>query len=120
MLGNTYSKPILNSRKKLISLLADSNILNINSDIDQIVNELNNIKEPNNKDLLSSARKVLRSSLNHKNIDTVLLKEWIRKFGIENQSKYSSKLYNEFSSNAKNVKEIKPLYDMILIKLMVE
>ena len=56
-----YSKPILNSRKKLISLLADSNILNINSDIDQIVNELNNIKEPNNKDLLSSARKVLRS-----------------------------------------------------------
>ena len=106
-----YSKPILNSRKKLISLLADSNILNINTDIDQIVNELNNIKEPNNKDLLSSARKVLRSSLNHKNIDTVLLKEWIRKFSIENQSKYSSKLYNEFSSNAKNVKEIKPLYN---------
>jgi pyruvate/2-oxoglutarate/acetoin dehydrogenase E1 component/TPP-dependent pyruvate/acetoin dehydrogenase alpha subunit len=106
-----YSKPILNSRKKLISLLADSNVLNINADIDQIVNELNNIKEPNNKDLLSSARKVLRSSLNHKNIDTVLLKEWIRKFSIENQSKYSSKLYNEFSSNAKNVKEIKPLYN---------
>ena len=106
-----YSKPILNSRKKLISLLADSNVLNINADIDQIVNELNNIKEPNNKDLLSSARKVLRSSLNHKNIDTVILKEWIRKFSIENQSKYSSKLYNEFSSNAKNVKEIKPLYN---------
>ena len=107
----SYSKPILNSRKKLILLLTDLNILNINTDIDQLVNELNNIKEPNNKDLLSSARKILRSLLNYKNVETLLLKEWIRKFTIENQFKYSSKLYNEFSSNAKNVEEIKPIYN---------
>ena len=39
-----------------------------------------------------------------------MLKEWLRKFSLKIQSKYSSKLYNEFSSNAKNVVEIKPQY----------
>ena len=41
----------------------------------------------------------------------MLLKEWVRKTSLEIQSKYSSKLYNEFSSNSKNVVEIKPQYD---------
>ena len=106
-----YLIPIIFSRKKLIFLLKTLYDQNTNTELNLIIIELNNIKEPNNSDLLSSARKTLRLLINEKNVNTDLLKEWIRKFSSENQSKYSSKLYNEFSSNAANVVEIKPVYN---------
>ena len=105
-----YSNPIINSRNKLISILKSLEIENNSSDISQVITDLNNIKEPSYRDLLSSARKVLRKIVNEDNVNKELLKEWLRKFSLKIQSKYSSKLYNEFSSNAKNVVEIKPQY----------
>ena len=106
----SYLSPIINSRIKLTSILKSLENENISSDISQAIIDLNNIKEPNYRDLLSSARKVLRIIINEDNRNKELLKEWLRKFSLKIQSKYSSKLYNEFSSNAKNVVEIKPQY----------
>jgi len=75
------------------------------------INELETIKEPHNKDLLSISRKFLRSlkGNNSKNINA--LKEWVKEFSSLNQSRYSSKLYNEFSTNSSNVEELNPTYD---------
>ena len=107
----SYSEPIINCRNKLILLLKLLVDENINSGINKTIKELNNIKEPSYRDLLSAGRKVLRSHINENNENLVLLKEWVRKTSLEIQSKYSSNLYNEFSSNSKNVVEIKPQYD---------
>ena len=107
----SYSRPIINSRNELISLLKSFINKNIDLDINQIIQELNNIKEPNYRDLLSTGRKVLRCLISDNSENIELLKEWVRKFSLEIQSKYSSRLYNEFSSNAKSVIEVKPQYD---------
>ena len=47
-----YSNPIINSRNKLISILKSLEIENNSSDISQVITDLNNIKEPNYRDLL--------------------------------------------------------------------
>ncbi len=70
---------------------------NTNTELNLIIIELNNIKEPNNSDLLSSARKTLRLLINEKNVNTELLKEWIRKFSSENQFKYCNQKVKEMN-----------------------
>ena len=67
-----YLIPIIFSRKKLIFLLKTLYDQNTNTELNLIIIELNNIKEPNNSDLLSSARKTLRLLINEKNVNTEL------------------------------------------------
>ena len=107
----TYLNPIINSRKNLIPILNDLSKEFNKYNLDNLVQELNRIKEPNNKDLLSISRKVLRVLIKENGANITVLKKWIKKFSSVNQLKYSSKLYNEFSSRADNVKEIKAEYD---------
>ena len=107
---NTYQKPIIKSRLTLLELLSSLNDEFKEFGINDITQNLERIKEPNNKDLLSTSRKILRILVHQKSDNINFLKEWINKFSSLNQKKYSSKLYNESSSNAAGVKEIKPLY----------
>ena len=105
---DSYLFPIIKSRNDLILILKsleNGNVLN------EIITELNNIKDPSYRDLISAGRKVLR--LNYrKNFNNIKpLKDWLSQISTVTQSKYSSNLYNEFSSNAKNVIEIKPQYN---------
>nr|MBC8297080.1 transketolase [Pelagibacterales bacterium] len=98
------------SRLILLELLSSLNDEFKEFGINDITQNLERIKEPNNKDLLSTSRKILRILVHQKSDNINFLKEWINKFSSLNQKKYSSKLYNESSSNAAGVKEIKPLY----------
>ena len=107
---NTYQKPIIKSRLTLFEILSSLNDEFKEFGINDIAQNLERIKEPNNKDLLSTSRKILRILVHQKSDNINFLKEWINKFSSLNQKKYSSKLYNESSSNAAGVKEIKPLY----------
>ena len=107
---NTYQKPIIKSRLTLFEILSSLNDEFKEFGINDITQNLERIKEPNNKDLLSTSRKILRMLVHQKSNNINFLKEWINKFSSLNQKKYSSKLYNESSSNAAGVKEIKPLY----------
>jgi len=107
---DTYQKPIIKSRLTLLELLSSLNDEFKEFGINDITQNLERIKEPNNKDLLSTSRKILRILVHQKSDNINFLKEWINKFSSLNQKKYSSKLYNESSSNAAGVKEIKPLY----------
>ena len=107
----TYLNPILNSRNSLMTILSVLNDDFKTLNFSRYINELETIKEPHNKDLLSISRKFLRSlkGNNSKNINA--LKEWVKEFSSLNQSRYSSKLYNEFSTNSSNVEELNPTYD---------
>ena len=108
---DSYSNPIKNSRLDIIPLLNDlKNDFN-NFGLDSIVEELERIKEPHNKDILSTGRKVLRLLACQNSSKIEALKKWVVDFSFLNQSKYSSKLYNESFSKASNIKEIKPIYD---------
>ncbi|MFL2639300.1 MAG: thiamine pyrophosphate-dependent enzyme [Flavobacteriaceae bacterium] len=108
---NTYLDPIKKSQNELLSILNKIKSEN-NSDllIDEI-NKLKKIKEPNNKDLLSTSRKLLRNLINIKSLNINSLKEWNKNYKRFHEEIFSSKLYNEFSTNYKNVKEVKPIYD---------
>jgi pyruvate/2-oxoglutarate/acetoin dehydrogenase E1 component/TPP-dependent pyruvate/acetoin dehydrogenase alpha subunit len=108
---DSYSNPIKNSRLDIIPLLNDlKNDFN-NFGLDSIVEELERLKEPHNKDILSTGRKVLRLLAGQNSSKIEALKKWVVDFSFLNQSKYSSKLYNESFSKASNIKEIKPIYD---------
>ena len=107
----TYQKPILKSRSNLMDILLILNDDYNEYGINEIIDNLQRIKEPNNKDLLSCSRKILRILLYEKSDNIDRLKDWINVFSSSNQNKYSSKLYNESSSNASSVVEIKPLYN---------
>ena len=108
---DSYFNPIKNSRLDVIPLLNDlKNDFN-NFGLVSIVEELERIKEPHNKDILSTGRKILRLLAGQNSSKIEALKKWVVDFSFLNQSKYSSKLYNESFSKASNIKEIKPTYD---------
>ena len=107
----TYQEPILKSRLNLLDILSLLNKDYEEFGINDLIENLERIKEPSNKDLLSTSRKILRILVRQKSDSINMLKEWINNFSSLNQNKYSSKLYNESSTNAAGVKEIKPLYD---------
>ena len=107
----TYINPILKIRDEYIQFLdvLFKNYKDYNLDI--FISELSRIKEPNKKDILSSARKVLRVLLNENSLELDALKNWINKFSSKQSKTYSSKLYNESDTNYKSVKKVDPLYD---------
>ena len=107
----TYQEPILKSRLNLLDILSLLNKDYEEFGINDLIENLERIKEPSNKDLLSTSRKILRILVRQKSDSINMLKEWINNFSSLNQNKYSSKLYNESSTNADGVKDIKPLYD---------
>ena len=107
----TYINPILKIRDEYIQFLdvLFKNYKDYNLDI--FISDLKRIKEPNKKDILSSARKVLRVLLNENSLELDALKNWINKFSSKQTKTYSSKLYNESDTNYKSVKKVDPLYD---------
>jgi len=107
----TYLDPILKDRLELINYLNKISSDFPSSNLYNLILELEKIKEPNNKDLLSIARKFLRLLRKSKNENIELLKKWVKEFSQLQKEKYNTKLYNEYSTSYKNVKEVKPLYN---------
>ena len=107
----TYLDPIFKDRLELINYLNKISSDFPSSDLYNLILELEKIKEPNNKDLLSVARKFLRLLRKSKNENIELLKKWVKEFSQLQKEKYNTKLYNEYSTSYKNVKEVKPLYN---------
>jgi len=107
----TYLDPILKDRLELINYLNKISSDFPSSNLYNLILELEKIKEPNNKDLLSIARKFLRLLRKSKNENIERLKKWVKEFSQLQKEKYNTKLYNEYSTSYKNVKEVKPLYN---------
>jgi pyruvate/2-oxoglutarate/acetoin dehydrogenase E1 component len=106
----TYINPILTTRDDYIKLLDNISKKHSNYKLNVFISELSRIKEPNKKDILSNARKVLRTLLNENSTYIDSLKNWIVSFSTEQNKIYSSKLYNEYNTNYKSVKKIDPIY----------
>ncbi|MFD2603025.1 alpha-ketoacid dehydrogenase subunit alpha/beta [Flavobacterium suzhouense] len=105
-----YVNPIKEEQKELLAVLNSIAAQSPNKVfIDKYVSELSAIKEPIRKDLLVTARKILRLIVkeNGKNI----LAQWITDYTEKTQPRYSSHLFSQSDKNALNIKEVLPQYN---------
>jgi pyruvate/2-oxoglutarate/acetoin dehydrogenase E1 component/TPP-dependent pyruvate/acetoin dehydrogenase alpha subunit len=112
---NAFINPIIEEQKELISLL--EKIAPTSKSKDQIlkyVADLKSIKTPLKKEILVTARKILRLV-----VDENCKKEvsnWIIKYTEKTQVKFSSNLYSESDSNVFSVKKVATEYAKDAIK----
>jgi pyruvate/2-oxoglutarate/acetoin dehydrogenase E1 component/TPP-dependent pyruvate/acetoin dehydrogenase alpha subunit len=107
---NAFLEPIKAEQAELVSLLgnaADSS--NNKVFINKFASDLAAIKEPIRKDILATARKVLRMVVNENAQDE--LATWITAYTQKIQPKFSSHLFSQSSKDVFSVKEILPTYD---------
>ena len=106
---NEFISPILNEQKELLSLLERVAETSQNkTKILQYAAVLKNIKDPLKKEILSTARKVLRLLINESGKAEV--SKWIQNYTEVTQKKFSSHLHSESNSNIYSVQPIAPKY----------
>jgi len=107
---NNYLNPIKNEQKEAIALL--EKIAQSSSNkvfIESLVADLKASKEPIRKEILSTARKVLRLIVGETTQHE--LANWILNYKEKVQPNFSSHLFSESGQNVFSVKEVKPQYD---------
>lgn len=106
---NAFIEPIIEEKKQLVSILEKIAPTSSNKDkIQKITSDLNKIKSPLKKEILVSARTVLRL-IAHESHKTEL-STWITSYIKTTQEKFSSNLFSESGLNVFSAKEILPEY----------
>ena len=107
---NNFTNPIKEERSELVNLL---NSIAASSDnkvfIEKYANDLASIKEPIRKDIITTARKVLRLVINENGKET--LANWIKNYTEKIQPKFSSHLFSQSQNNISSITEVKPNYN---------
>lgn len=102
-----YVDPIVAERDELVTLLGTVAASSANRVfIEKMANDLAGIKEPIRRDVITTARKVLRMVI--KESSKGVLVQYIADFFAKNQPRYSSHL---MTGTATNVAEVVPTYD---------
>ena len=107
---DAFVTPFKMEQNELITLL--ETIANSSDNqvfIQKYINDLRAIKEPNRKDILITARKVLRMIAAES--CKAELSKWIKEYLSKIQPKFSSNLFSESEKNVFSVKEVLPTYD---------
>jgi len=100
-----YLNPIKQEREKYLTLLSSIAAGSANKAyIDQQIADLKSIKEPIRKDIISSARKVLRKVIGETGQQT--LGAFIENYFQKIQPKFSSNTYSESNNTYKNVAQV--------------
>lgn len=106
---DAFTQPTKNEKAELVALLEKMAADSINKVfIQKYINELNDIKEPIRKDILTAARKVLRMVVKENGRGE--LARWIKDYTEKIQPKFSSNLFSESKQNVYSVKEVLPTY----------
>jgi pyruvate/2-oxoglutarate/acetoin dehydrogenase E1 component/TPP-dependent pyruvate/acetoin dehydrogenase alpha subunit len=105
-----FVDPVKKEQSELVSLLETIASTSVNRVfIQKYAQDLKEIKEPIRKDILISARKILRLIIGEK--DQPLLANWITNYLNKIQPKFSSHLFSESNDSVFSVKEVLPTYD---------
>ncbi len=114
---DNYINPIRKEKEALLSIINNRSCKCKNDNFDKIESlstDLKRIANPIRKDIISTAKRILR----HVCIDCPVRNElqndigiWLAEQKQRNNQRYSTTLYNEFPRSALKVKEIKPKYD---------
>ena len=106
-----FLKPIIENKETLISLL---NSVALKSPqrvlIEKEIEKLKSINEPIKKDILTTARDVLKFIINDNNNEKNMLINWINQYSKAEQSNYSSLLYSESNLSAEKIMPVQPSY----------
>lgn len=107
---NAYLNPIKEERQELLSLLEKiAASSNKKVTVDSFSANLKGIKEPTRKDILITARKVLRLIISESGKGE--LATWITNYTEKIQPNFSSHLYSQSDKNVFSVQEVQPSYD---------
>lgn len=105
-----FTTPIKNEQQELITLLNSFTFSGENSfKINSLLSNLAGIKEPIRKDLLVTARKLIRLIQNDS--DKTKLGNWIINYTQKIQPKFSSNLFSNSDKKVENIQSIAPTYD---------
>lgn len=112
---NNFIQPLKKKRDEFLNLCDITTCHCSKTDkIAKIKQDLKFIGEPIRKDIVSSARKILRlicdQCSNPANSLKVNVTNWLENEMKEGEEKYSSHLYSESKYSALNVKEVKPVF----------
>ncbi len=108
----SYLNPILEERTELVNILKSLAEESTKNDlIKKHITEINAIKEPIRKDLLSTARKILRETKTENISQKIALNEFITQQNIANYDRYNSNLYSELNTTATQIVEVLPIYN---------
>ena len=112
-----YQKPIRRERDELLEIINNRSCTCKNDEFDKLgslANDLKRIANPIRKDVMSTAKRILR----HICLDCPVRKElqrdisnWLTEYKKINFIKYSKGLYNESYRSALNVKQVSPIYN---------
>ena len=107
---SAFINPIIEEQQSLVQLLDKIAITSNNKDkILKLKTILSNIKAPLKKEILVTARKVLRLVINENSKPEI--SNWITKYTESNQPKFSKNLFSESNLNVFSVKEVLPEYE---------
>lgn len=108
---NAFIAPFKAEQNELCSLLNDlAQGSNQKVFIEKYSSDLAAIKEPIRKDILSTARKVVRLLIGESGQAT--LAQWIQSYTARIQPKYSSHLFSESENNIATIQEVVPQFDV--------
>ena len=106
-----YTQSIQSDLKTCLTLL--ENVLAETSQKESVLNELTLLKksyEPVRKDILTSARNVLRIIRHDKNTAREALSNWVKASIVENDERYSSFLHSQSDLAATKISAVPPLF----------
>ena len=106
----SFTNPIKTERDEVVEVLQEIAASNENpAQIQTAIAQLNTLKEPNRKEILTIARKILRKIANSN--ERAKLSIWISNYISTIQPKFSSNLYSETLNSVYSVSEVSPQYD---------
>ncbi len=107
---NAFVSPIKAEQNELVALLRSIAETSVNKVfIEKQVTDLASIKEPIRKDIITTARKVLRLIVKESGQTT--LATWIKNYTEKIQPKFSSHLFSQSGKNVLSATEVLPIYD---------
>ena len=110
----SFQKPIRKMRDDFVEMVNITQCQCLKVDkIDELMQELNRVGEPIRKDVVSSAKKILRlichTCTSEKSLKMQVSK-WLQETLKESTIRYSSHLYSQSDKSALKVQEVKPQY----------
>ena len=106
---NAFVQPLKEEQQELVVLLNDCASSSSNKVfIEKYASELGSIKEPIRKEILTTARKVLRLVINEP--CQAQIANWITSYTAKIQPKFSSHLFSQSDKNVLNSKNVAPIY----------
>ncbi|MCB9226731.1 MAG: transketolase [Chitinophagales bacterium] len=103
-----FNKPIKEEMSKLLAMYSSlQNISTKSTEIAKAIEDLKTAYNPVRKDLLESAKKVLRLSRGENNAERNQILNWVKAYNKDVAKKYNTHLYSETPYAALKVEEVK-------------